>query len=872
MPVPPTVPDHAAALTVSALAVSGRWHQRAVGQNARGRPARGAAYASKALAALGIEPTSEPISAHADTAWDTAVARVLATLAKSEVEIFGIEAGLRRMAQASLWADVVGADDLLGFVHSQRALILFRGGRFADALADFSAAAGYLDVAAGVDKCRLLINRGALHVEMGNLDAARVDLTMSVELARQLVEPGFERIATHNLGCLEFFAGDLPLALRIIDDGIAMDRDTQIGIALLDRSRVLLAAGLRSEADESLATAAKQLSTDRSWQDVGEVELTRAESALLAGDSAAARRLAGRARDRFRRHGNDRWRRNAELVLLQSDLRAGRPPGRLIAPASRLAAEFADDGFPLQARTATLIAAELNQRVGNDDGAARLATDAGPARAVDPIAVRLHTRYVHALLAVAQGNLSIGRRQIRAGMAELSAYQAQFGGIDLQTSSAVHGTRLAELDVSLALRAGTPGATFAAVERGRAVSRRLRQVQPPRDAQTATLLAELRRTVEGIREKQADPGRAASIAADRQRVADLERQLRSRSWQIGGSGGASTAASASEIRRMLSVLDEVLACYFESRGSLFAVLIKSARTTLHDLGPAEPVATLISKVRADLGALANVRLPAAILAAVQSSLARSLAGLDELLVVPLQLPDRRLVAVPSGSLSMMPWGLLPSLRGRPVVVAPSATSWLHASTARAPRADRPAVSVFAGPGLAMSAREAADVGALWSGGKVYAGARASQRELRLELAAADLVHVAAHGQHQTQSPLFSSLRLADGPLFAYELDQSARMADHVVLSACELGQATVRPGDEALGLTSVLLHLGARSVVAGVTSVPDELCAEVMVRYHGQLAAGVDSAQALATACLTSDGSPAPFVCFGSTWAAPVSA
>jgi CHAT domain-containing protein len=83
-----------------------------------------------------------------------------------------------------------------------------------------------------------------------------------------------------------------------------------------------------------------------------------------------------------------------------------------------------------------------------------------------------------------------------------------------------------------------------------------------------------------------------------------------------------------------------------------------------------------------------------------------------------------------------------------------------------------------------------------------------------------------------------------------------------VLSACELGQATVRPGDESLGLTSVLLQLGARCVVSGVAEVADELAAEVMGGYHRRLAAGADSAVALADATAAA-GRPVPFVCFG---------
>jgi CHAT domain-containing protein len=88
-----------------------------------------------------------------------------------------------------------------------------------------------------------------------------------------------------------------------------------------------------------------------------------------------------------------------------------------------------------------------------------------------------------------------------------------------------------------------------------------------------------------------------------------------------------------------------------------------------------------------------------------------------------------------------------------------------------------------------------------------------------------------------------------------------------VLSACELGLATIRPGDEGLGLTSVLLRLGTHSVVAGVARVEDEVAARTMIAYHQRLAAGADSAAALAEATTALDGAAAaPFVCFGAAW------
>jgi len=275
------------------------------------------------------------------------------------------------------------------------------------------------------------------------------------------------------------------------------------------------------------------------------------------------------------------------------------------------------------------------------------------------------------------------------------------------------------------------------------------------------------------------------------------------------------------------------------------------------------VVEMVRRVRADVDVIANGYLPPAMAQAVAATLDRSLARLDRALLGPLGLPDARLVIVPTGVLGTLPWTNLPSLRQRPVVVAPSATAWLAASGPTQPV--DPVVVAVAGPELARSTEEASVVGRLWPDALVFAGAAGTRAALVSALTSATVVHVAAHGQHQAENPLFSSIRLADGPLFAYELDQSARVAEHVVLSACELGRSTMRAGDEALGLTSVLLRLGSRSVISGVARVHDDVAAEVMTTYHAGMATGMDSAQSLALAVAQAP-TPAPFVCFGATW------
>ena len=85
-------------------------------------------------------------------------------------------------------------------------------------------------------------------------------------------------------------------------------------------------------------------------------------------------------------------------------------------------------------------------------------------------------------------------------------------------------------------------------------------------------------------------------------------------------------------------------------------------------------------------------------------------------------------------------------------------------------------------------------------------------------------------------------------------------------SACEDALATVRPGDESLGLSNVLLPLGAACVVASVARVNDEVSAAFMRSVHEAMALGVDSATAVASATLAAadSGAPAAYVCSGS--------
>jgi CHAT domain-containing protein len=147
---------------------------------------------------------------------------------------------------------------------------------------------------------------------------------------------------------------------------------------------------------------------------------------------------------------------------------------------------------------------------------------------------------------------------------------------------------------------------------------------------------------------------------------------------------------------------------------------------------------------------------------------------------------------------------------------------------------------------------------------------ATADDLRSALGTHDVVHVAAHATHHVESPVFSSVWMADGPVFLCDLERTEIAASHVVISACEAGQSRRRGPSHHLGLATGLLTLGVGSVVASPCRVPDATAAEVMTGYHRLLAAGHEAAEALATASAAVDLPLAgAFVAWGGPWSAP---
>jgi CHAT domain-containing protein len=221
------------------------------------------------------------------------------------------------------------------------------------------------------------------------------------------------------------------------------------------------------------------------------------------------------------------------------------------------------------------------------------------------------------------------------------------------------------------------------------------------------------------------------------------------------------------------------------------------------------------------------------------------------LIAPLaeSLEGRSLVIVPTGSLHGLPWAILAELHGRPLVVAPSVATWSRLQSRRGARpSSRSKVVLVAGPRLRHATAELGELGRLYRDPVTLAGRQATVAAVMRALDGATVAHLACHGHFRADSPLFSSLELADGPLNAYELQRLRRPPQLIVLSACDLGTSDPRPGDELLGFAAALIGMGTRTIIASVVPVSDAGAKRLMIALHARLLAGDSPSTALARA------------------------
>jgi CHAT domain-containing protein len=150
------------------------------------------------------------------------------------------------------------------------------------------------------------------------------------------------------------------------------------------------------------------------------------------------------------------------------------------------------------------------------------------------------------------------------------------------------------------------------------------------------------------------------------------------------------------------------------------------------------------------------------------------------------------------------------------------------------------------PQLEETAIEATSI-AVQFGARALIGPEASERNVRLRMPLAAVIHIASHGlaysSEERARESFVALgpsgsgvdAIEDGFLRVGELlddPQLTLRAELVTLSACQTGLGNLRESEGTVGLQRAFLARGARSVLVSLWKVPDPATRELMVRFY----------------------------------------
>ncbi|MGH7584650.1 MAG: CHAT domain-containing protein [Gemmatimonadales bacterium] len=369
-------------------------------------------------------------------------------------------------------------------------------------------------------------------------------------------------------------------------------------------------------------------------------------------------------------------------------------------------------------------------------------------------------------------------------------------------------------------------------------------------ADREALLLRIDALEEEIRSREADELETGELRA-RLRQAEREHELSVMSSASGASNEQRPPGRAGHMREALEPDVRMLAYLVTpSRLFVFDVTRESTRARVVPVGSAEVEA----RVRLARQLLGDPAVPPNEADAVLAVLGRWL--LDT--VPDRSRSPRRLVIVPHGALSYLPFAALRTIDGQYLV---QRYVLVHLPTAAFAGSGAPTRSLVAGSEVHVTAlaplpRElpgtGLEVGAVrrvHRDTRVLLGRRAGEAELREALHAPAITHVASHGVLNRANPLFSRIELAsgrvrasadDGRLEVHEVFGLDIRSPLVFLSGCEtgLGPGGSRrhaPGEDVATLAAAFLAAGAGQVISTLWAIPDSGAATFAARFYGEL-------------------------------------
>jgi tetratricopeptide (TPR) repeat protein len=754
----------------------------------------------------------------------------------------------------------LSAGVVAGRVLYRRSIVLWKTGHHEAALDDVRRAIAVLRRAGDkVWTARALGLRGNVYMTMGQTARADADFRAAGLLWAETGQVLEAIYSVQNRGEAASAAGDLPAALSFLDEAATRYQPTGVPMELvISRCVVLLAAGLAGEALTEADAAIGDIDQIHGWAtQQAELLLTAANCALAAGQHQAALERGRTACRVFRTLRSSRWLAQSGLVLVQARY-ATEPVSAKLLRAAREAVARLEAVAPADAAPAHLLAGRIAMELGRGDDADRHLAAAALSRLRGPALARATGWLAEALRAKAACDSRRLLAACRAGLAVLDEHRFTLGASELRAQATSHGAELALLAQRHAVRAGQPRLLLRWSDRWRATTLAVPGVRPPTDPELTVGMAALRDVTSRLEQARRHDRRSSTASLERAVLQREQRRLEGvvRACALRVPGLADPGRAYLDVPELLDRLGQAqLADIVVIDGSVHVLVCGAGTVRQFAAGRADDAVRAAAFARFALRRLARSR-PGDDLASASAILAAVGPKLQEALLGPAAryLSDRPVIIVPPGNLQAIPWALLPVLRDRVVSVTPSASAWLRAQAARPP--SRHHVALACGPGLSTDGAEVPKVARLYEDVTVLSDGDATADRVLRALDGAWLAHIAAHGTFRADSPLFSSLRMHDGPLTVYDFEQLRRAPYRLVLSSCDLGAGAATGADELLGLVSSLLPMGTAGIVASAVPLNDEAVVPVMLDLHHHLKAGRTLAEAMHGIRTGLDGDP----------------
>lgn len=712
------------------------------------------------------------------------------------------------------------ADELAGRVATQRAYVLHQAGELVVALDHAQRAEPLLRrVEDRLGLLRLLVCRGLILLQQGELGAAEDDLRTSDGLAAELHQTAIRAGIASNLGVVYGRGRRIPEALTQFTRADALYAKAgrpgrMMVVSELDRAEVLMHAGLVLDAVSAAGAAVRLAEPSGNRALLGDAHLLLARAHHSARHYRSAERAAEAAEASFvaaGRAGMVSHVRSVRVHAVLARVRDSPAAAQALAEAGELVGALSADGWAQLADELRVVRVRTAFNFGVLDPVADDVAHLQQGTASRQRDAQLAGWYARAVGSAHAGDAREAIEACKVGLDLLDDIVLEAPTLERRSAAMRLGSDLSDLAIELAVATANAETVLAAAEGTRA---------------------------RALHDELVQPGRHHPLTDD----------------------GAARLRSA--LAGQLG--EDVLLEWVVADDEVWAVVCEATGMRLAGLGPVDEITRGRDRAIVWLDRAAQDRRGDA------DGARRAMAALDAMLLAPLDLPpEAGIIVVPDGPLHALPWSGLPTLAGRSMALAPNAQLWLHADRRAGTHA--PSVGLVVGPDVAGWAAEHDAVQAAYAQVEAVSGGGATAAVLREMLAERDVVHVAAHGTFRSDHPLLSTLRLGSGAASLYDVVPEQVRSRLVVLSSCEGGAQGTADGSEVLGFAAVMLARGASAVLTPFTVVGDVECAAFVAEVHQRLVAGDPLGTAVAGVrdeWLNGDlgrwGVAASFTCFGS--------